>query len=64
MFNRLRHSVRLSVDKKLSKADTLRSAIQYIEHLKKMLENGKIEIVSYFRYLVFSWFITGDVMVD
>ncbi|KAF8360197.1 hypothetical protein PRIPAC_87120 [Pristionchus pacificus] len=47
MFNRLRHSVRLTADKKLSKADTLRSAIQYIEHLKKMLENGKIEISEF-----------------
>ncbi|GMS84021.1 hypothetical protein PENTCL1PPCAC_6196, partial [Pristionchus entomophagus] len=47
MFTRLRHSVRLSIDKKLSKADTLRLAIKYIDHLKKMLENGKIELADF-----------------
>ncbi|GMR36284.1 hypothetical protein PMAYCL1PPCAC_06479, partial [Pristionchus mayeri] len=44
MFSLLRHSVRLSPDKRLNKAEALRFAIAYITHLKKMLENAKVEM--------------------
>ncbi|GMT14213.1 hypothetical protein PFISCL1PPCAC_5510, partial [Pristionchus fissidentatus] len=46
-FERLRHTVRISDDKKLSKAETLRIAVRYIEHLKEMLENGRKEKIDF-----------------
>lgn len=40
-FEKLRDCVtKVSANKKLSKADTLREAVKYIQHLRKVLEEG------------------------
>ncbi|GMS83074.1 hypothetical protein PENTCL1PPCAC_5249, partial [Pristionchus entomophagus] len=47
-FNQLRaHVERVSLNKKLSKADTLRMATRYIAHLKQILHKGTAPVVPH-----------------